>query len=170
MGTHRELSLRRNEVQWGETLFFSFLFHSSHIPSLFFTSLSSHRLFTVSCVSDKFSPHSSSFLLSQLFIPLLSLLLPASVYYSFLPFTPAHSPYNIMEPNAESARLRLEQLSRALSHSADYVIAENPSCSGGLIISATKSRTGSGRSPLSLHPLHPTLTYEQADETERYRQ
>ncbi|KAG0045398.1 von Willebrand factor A domain-containing protein 8 [Gryganskiella cystojenkinii] len=46
-----------------------------------------------------------------------------------------------MDPKSESARLRLEQLSRVLSHSADYVIAENPNRSGGLIISATKSKT-----------------------------
>lgn len=45
----------------------------------------------------------------------------------------------------ESARLRLEQLSRVLSHTADYVIAENPNRTGGLIISATKSVSGSGK-------------------------
>ncbi|KAF9979600.1 von Willebrand factor A domain-containing protein 8 [Mortierella antarctica] len=49
-----------------------------------------------------------------------------------------------MDPqNAESARLRLEQLARALSHTADYVIAENPNRSGGLIISATKNASAS---------------------------
>ncbi|KAG0209285.1 von Willebrand factor A domain-containing protein 8 [Mortierella sp. NVP41] len=48
-----------------------------------------------------------------------------------------------MDPKTETARLRLEQLSRALSHSADYVIAENPSRSGGLIISAVKNASTS---------------------------
>ncbi|KAG0037952.1 hypothetical protein BGZ82_001493 [Podila clonocystis] len=48
-----------------------------------------------------------------------------------------------MDPKMESARLRLEQLSRVLSHTADYVIAENPNRAGGLIISATKSASGS---------------------------
>ncbi|KAG0097282.1 von Willebrand factor A domain-containing protein 8 [Podila epicladia] len=48
-----------------------------------------------------------------------------------------------MDPKMESARLRLEQLSRVLSHTADYVIAENPNRAGGLIISATKSVSGS---------------------------
>ncbi|KAF9184077.1 von Willebrand factor A domain-containing protein 8 [Haplosporangium sp. Z 767] len=49
-----------------------------------------------------------------------------------------------MDPqNTDSARLRLEQLSRALSHTADYVVAENPNRTGGLIISATKSVSGS---------------------------
>ncbi|KAF9204985.1 von Willebrand factor A domain-containing protein 8 [Haplosporangium sp. Z 27] len=49
-----------------------------------------------------------------------------------------------MDPKTESARLRLEQVSRALSHSADYIIDENPNRSGGLIISATKNQSGSG--------------------------
>ncbi|KAI1297032.1 von Willebrand factor A domain-containing protein 8 [Mortierella claussenii] len=49
-----------------------------------------------------------------------------------------------MDPKTETARLRLEQLNRVLSHSADYVITENPTRSGGLIISATKSYSGSG--------------------------
>jgi hypothetical protein len=49
-----------------------------------------------------------------------------------------------MDPKTETARLRLEQLSRALSHSADYVIAENPNRSGGLIISAVKNASSSG--------------------------
>ncbi|KAG0296119.1 von Willebrand factor A domain-containing protein 8 [Linnemannia gamsii] len=48
-----------------------------------------------------------------------------------------------MDPKTESARLRLEQLSRALSHSADYVIDENPNRSGGLIISAVKNASSS---------------------------
>ncbi|KAG0353898.1 von Willebrand factor A domain-containing protein 8, partial [Gamsiella multidivaricata] len=47
-----------------------------------------------------------------------------------------------MDPKTETARLRLEQLSRALSHTADYVIAEDPNRSGGLIISATKNYSG----------------------------
>lgn len=50
-----------------------------------------------------------------------------------------------MDPKLESAQLRLEQLSRVLSHTADYVIAENPNRAGGLIISATKSVSGSGK-------------------------
>ncbi|KAG0082211.1 von Willebrand factor A domain-containing protein 8, partial [Linnemannia elongata] len=48
-----------------------------------------------------------------------------------------------MDPKTETARLRLEQLNRALSHSADYVIAENPNRSGGLIISAVKNASSS---------------------------
>lgn len=49
-----------------------------------------------------------------------------------------------MDPKTETARLRLEQLNRALSHSADYVIDENPNRSGGLIISAVKNASSSG--------------------------
>lgn len=49
-----------------------------------------------------------------------------------------------MDSKTETARLRLEQLNRALSHSADYVIAENPNRSGGLIISAVKNASSSG--------------------------
>ncbi|KAG0215924.1 von Willebrand factor A domain-containing protein 8 [Mortierella sp. GBA30] len=50
----------------------------------------------------------------------------------------------------ETARLRLEQLSRVLSHSADYVIAENPARSGGLIISATKNISNSACGEVSI--------------------
>ncbi|KAF9896155.1 hypothetical protein BX616_008034, partial [Lobosporangium transversale] len=48
-----------------------------------------------------------------------------------------------MDPKSDSARLRLEQLTRTLSHSADYVIEENPNRFGGLIISATKNYSDS---------------------------
>lgn len=54
-----------------------------------------------------------------------------------------------MDPKTETARLRLEQLSRALSHSADYVIDENPNRSGGLIISAVKNASSSGMAILT---------------------
>ncbi|KAG0224963.1 von Willebrand factor A domain-containing protein 8 [Actinomortierella wolfii] len=47
-----------------------------------------------------------------------------------------------MDPS-ESARNRLEQLQRVLSHTADYVIDHHPNGSGRLIIQATKS-TSSG--------------------------
>ncbi|KAF9432703.1 von Willebrand factor A domain-containing protein 8, partial [Entomortierella beljakovae] len=48
-----------------------------------------------------------------------------------------------MDPKTDTARLRLEQLSRVLSHSADYIISENPNKSGGLVISATKKSQAS---------------------------